>query len=146
MATPMTEPDGRGVDGADDRVGRAGDVAELDHLVRGLGVDHHDAVGVLGAEGLDVLGPEALVHRAVALPQEQRRLLHLAVGEAADGLTRVPDAHVVGPVAELVAGVAAQVLVREEEDPVARAPGPRSGRPGRWTTCTRRRPSGPRTP
>ena len=30
-----------------------------------------DAVGVLGPERLDVLGLEALVHRAVALPQEE---------------------------------------------------------------------------
>ena len=72
VATPMTDAGGRGVDGADDGVGRADEVAELDHLVGALGVDHDDAVGVLGPEGVDVLGPEALVHRAVALPQQQR--------------------------------------------------------------------------
>ena len=51
-----------------------------------LGVHDDDAVGVLGAEGLDVLGAEPLVHRAVPLPQQERRLLHLGVCQAAEGL------------------------------------------------------------
>ena len=45
--------------------------ASVDHLVGALGVDDDDAVGVLGPEGGDVLGPEALVDRAVALPQQE---------------------------------------------------------------------------
>ena len=70
---------GRGrLDGLDDVVGRPDLVGERAHLVRALGVGDDDAVRVLGAERLDVLGPEALVHRAVALPQQERRLL--AVG------------------------------------------------------------------
>ena len=40
-------------------------------------------VGVLGPEGVDVLGPEALVDRAVALPQQQGGLLDVGVVEAA---------------------------------------------------------------
>ena len=121
----MTEPAGAASTASDDGVGRTDDVTELDHLVGALGMDHDDAVGVLGPEGLDVLGTEALVHRAVAFPQQQGRLLHLAVGEAAEGLAWVPDSHVVGAEAELVAGVAAEVLVREEEDTIAAARAPR---------------------
>jgi len=102
--------------GLDDGVRRADDVAELHDLVCALRVDHHDAVGVLSTEGLDVFRPEALVHRTVALPEEERGLLRLALGEAAQRLARVPDAHVVGAVPQLVAGVPPEVLVREEED------------------------------
>ena len=56
---------------ADQVVGRAHQVGHLHHVVGALGVHHHDAVGVLGPEGRHMLGPEALVHRAVALPQQQ---------------------------------------------------------------------------
>ena len=75
MPTPITEPGGRLVDRADDEVGRADLVGQLADLVAALGVGDHDAVGVLGPERLDVLGPEALVHRAVALPQQERGVL-----------------------------------------------------------------------
>ena len=71
----MTEPVGRRLDRPDDVVGRADLVGELAHLVGALGVHDDDAVGVLGPEGGDVLGAEALVHRAVALPQQERGLL-----------------------------------------------------------------------
>ena len=51
--------------------------------------------------------------------KQQRRLLHLDVAQPAQGQARVPHPHVVRPVAQLVAGVAAQVLVGEEEDLLA---------------------------
>ncbi len=85
-------------------------------LVRALGVHDHDAVGVLGPEGGDVLGPEPLVHRAVALPQEERRLLDVAPrrGRRARGAGSTPACASSG-VAHGHAGVAAEVLVGEEE-------------------------------
>ena len=66
----------------DDDVGRPDEVRDLDDLVGALGVDHDDPVGVLGPERRHVLGAEPLVHRAVALPQEERRLLDLDVARA----------------------------------------------------------------
>ena len=119
---PMVEPVGARLDRPDDGVGRADLVGQLDHLVGALGVDRTMPVGVLGPERRDVLGPEALVHRAVALPQQQGRRLHLGVLEAAQVEAGVPHRHVGGAVAELVAGVAAEVLVGEEEDLVADRP------------------------
>ena len=71
------------VDGPDDDVGRPHLVGHLHHVVGALGVDEHDAVGVLGPEGVDVLGPEALVDRAVALPQQQGGLLDVGVVQPA---------------------------------------------------------------
>ena len=80
-----------------------------------LRVDDDLAVGVLGAERRDVLGLEALVDRAVALPQQERRFLDVALVEAAEIVVRVPHPHVRLVVAHLVAGVATEVLVGEEE-------------------------------
>ena len=63
---------GRGLGhGPDDVVGGADQVGGLDHVVGALGMGDHDAVGVLGPEGVDVGRAEPLVHRAVALPQQQ---------------------------------------------------------------------------
>lgn len=45
-------------------------------------MDDHDAVGVLGPEGLDVGRPEPLVDGAVALPQQQGGALQGGLVEA----------------------------------------------------------------
>ena len=116
MPTAIVEPAGACRDRADDVVGRADLIGHLDDLVRALGMHDHDAAGVLGAERLDVRGREPLVHRAVALPEQERGFLHLGVLEAAEPLAGVDDSHVGGAVAELEASVAAEVLVGEEED------------------------------
>ena len=84
-----------------------------------FGVDQHDPAGVLGPERRHVLGPEPLVDRAVAFPQQEGGRLHLGVVQAPEGEAGVPERHVTGAVAELEAGVAAEVLVGEEEDLVA---------------------------
>ena len=121
MPTAMVRAGGRGVDRLDDVVGRADLVGEQHRLVGDLGVHDDDAVGVLGAEGGDVLRAEALVDRAVAPPQEERRLLAVGLGEAAEVAARVPQPHLVEAVAHGDAGVAAEVLVGEEDDLVAAA-------------------------
>ena len=98
-------------------------------------------------------GPEALVDRAVALPQQEGGLLGLDVVEAAQVEAGVPHPHVGLGEAHLVAGVAAQVLVGEEQHlaPAGAAVGrgrrrPTRARPGRWSRCTPRRRARPRTP
>ena len=98
--------------------------ASSHHLVRGLGVHDDLAVGVVGPELGDVLGREPLVDRAVALPEEEGRLLHVGVVEAAQLEARVPQPHVGRAVAHLERGVAAEVLVGEERDLVAAAERP----------------------
>ena len=93
VPTPSTEPGRRRLDPLEDALGRADPVGELDDVVRALGVHDHLAARVLGAERRDVLGPEALVHRAVALPEQERRLLDVALLEAAELDARVPHPH-----------------------------------------------------
>ena len=67
---------------------------ELHHVVRALGMHDDLDAGVLGPGRLDVRGPEALVHGAVALPEEKRRVLDVAFLEPAAILVRVPHPHV----------------------------------------------------
>ncbi len=59
----------------DNEVGGADLVGDGAHLVAALGVGDDDALGVLRPEGGDMLGAEALVHRAVPLPQQEGGLL-----------------------------------------------------------------------
>ena len=73
----------RRVDPLQDALGRADAVGELDDVVRALGVHDDLDVGMLGTRRGDVLGAEALVHRAVALPEQERRVLDVALLEAA---------------------------------------------------------------
>ena len=103
---------------------RADEVGQFDDLVGALGVDDDPHAGVVAAGGLDVVDLEALVDGAVALPEEELGLLHVALLEAAEVVAGVPHPHVGGGEAHGEGGVAAQVLVGGEEDPVAPLQGP----------------------
>ena len=95
---------------------------------RALGVDDDDAVGVLGPERLDVLGPEALVHRAVALPQQEGGLLDVGLGRGRRARRRGFHTRMSScGVAHGQAGVAAEVLVGEEQHLARRRRRPRPG-------------------
>ena len=123
-------PGGGGVDSPDDEVGRSHLVGHVDHLGRALGVHDHDAFGVPGPEVRHVGDGEPLVDRAVALPQQERRFLDVGLHQAPEITTRVPHPHVVGTEPELAGGVAAQVLVGEEEQLVGPLQAPGHDRPG----------------
>src|ERR1022692_4274608 len=90
-------------------------------------MDDDDAVGMALAEGFDVSGPEALVDRAVPLPEQEGGGLDVHLLQTAGALPGIPDLHVGCGVTELVAGVASEMLVREKEHlgprPVAERPG-----------------------
>jgi hypothetical protein len=67
-----------------------------------------------------VLGGEALVHRAVALPEQEAACgSHVVRAEPAEVEAWVPHPHVRLVVAHLEAGVAAQMLVGEEQHLIA---------------------------
>ena len=148
---------GRLVDRLDDVVGRADLVGELAHVVAALGVRDHDPVRVLGPERLDVLGRKRWWTEQWPFHSRNVASLHSASVEAAQVEPGVPHPHVVEVVAHREAGVAAEVLVGEEQDLVALPVAPRSAarspcrapsraRRGRWSTCRRRRRGRPRTP
>ena len=95
VPTPSTEPGAASCDQSWMRSVEPTRSASSHDLVRALGVHDDLDAGVLGAERLDVLGPEALVHRAVALPEQERRVLDVALLEPAELEARVPHPHVV---------------------------------------------------
>ena len=87
--------------------------------------------GCCDAHVLDLPDGEARVHRAVALPEDHARALRPASGSsAAPDLVRIPDDHLVERHAELVGGVAPEVLIGQEEDLLAALPRPLQRRRG----------------
>ena len=87
-------------------------------------------VGILLPEGLDLRHGESRVDRAVPLPQDQSRVARLLRREAAVDLVRIPDHHAIERHAQLVAGVAAEMLIGQHEQLLAALPRPRHHRRG----------------
>src|SRR5919108_6136612 len=78
-------------------------------------MDNHANAGMLAACSRHLLWREALVDGAVALPQDDARIPNCFGGIPAKLLVRVPDNHLVEGDAHAVAGVAAKMLVGEEQ-------------------------------
>src|SRR6266851_1428787 len=114
----------RRLNSLDDALGRADLVGRLCDLEAAFGVSDDANARMLAADALDLLRREALVHGAIALPQNDAR--------GADGfrrvstklLIRVPNDHLLEGNAHAVARVAAKVLVGEEENFFAAFKGP----------------------
>src|SRR5439155_19974073 len=96
----------------------------LGDIEAALGVDEDVDVGVPGARVGDLSRVETGVDRAVALPQDDLAAAELGLAEAAVRPLGIPDDTGVEVDAHLDGGVAAEVLVWEEEDAPAVAEGP----------------------
>ena len=130
MPTAQIEPAGLSLHLLDDVFGRPGIVGRLHHVQRHFGM-HDDAnARMLRADVLDLPHGEARVHRAVALPQDHARALDRVGLEAAPDLVRIPHDHLVERHAQLVGGVAAEMLIRQEQDTLAALPRPPQRRRG----------------
>ena len=105
----------RGLDGLQDVVGRARVVGRVDDRHRAFGVHDHPHARVLGACLLDLVDREALVHRAEAVPQDDAGVFSSSAVLPPSGLARVPHRHLLERHAHLLRGVAAEVLVGEEQ-------------------------------
>ena len=111
---------GRVGDLLDDVCGGASAVGGVDHLHRAFGVHNHLDARVCLACTFDLFDGEALVHGAEALPQN-----HLGsgvigrVGGTALSLERIPQRHLAQRNTHGAGGVAAKVLVREEQHALA---------------------------
>ena len=116
---------GRGlVDGLADELGGAVQVGDLEGFHGTFGVDQDVDVGVAVAGRLDLGRGEAGVDGAMALPEDHPGVAQLFLGVAAQALEGIPDDHFVQGNTELEGGVAAQVLVGEEEDALGPLEGP----------------------
>ena len=109
---------GRG-DGLADEVGGPGGVGGVHHLHGALRVHDHLHAGELGAGLLDLADVEALVDRAEAVPEDHPGVEQGLFVVAAEGLARVPHRHLLQRHAHGLGGVAAQVLVGEEQHALA---------------------------
>ena len=143
VPTPITAPGRRGLDPVEDALGGADLVGDLDHLVRALGVHDHLPSGCSARNAATWSGVKrwCTEHQ----PRHSRNVASLTSRSSRppSSRLRVPDAHVGLAVAHGEPGVAAEVLVGEEQHLVAPGEAPTRGRPGRWTTCTPRRRASP---
>ena len=115
---------GGGFDGLDDKVGGAVGVGCVDDGHGALRVDDDVNTGVTLAGERDLFDGEALVDRAEAVPEEDAGVEKGSGGVAAEGQVRIPDGHLREGDAHGLGGVAAEVLVGEEEDALASFEGP----------------------
>ena len=109
----------RVLDLLDDVGGRTGAVGGVDHVHRAFGVHNDLDTGVGLAGAFDLLNGEALVYGAEALPQDHLRVRVLFGRGPAVRLERVPQGHLVEAHTHGERGVAAQVLVGEEQHALA---------------------------
>ena len=106
------------------------EIARLDHFQRALRVDEHTDSWVIAAGGFDLLDGEALMHGAMSFPKDELRLADSRRGIAPVRLEWIPHNHVrFGVVAELDPRVAAEVLIREEQNLVSLLQRPGHGLP-----------------
>src|SRR5713226_377833 len=108
---------GRGsLDGFNNALGRTDLIGGLGDLEATFGMDDDANTGMLTADALDLLGGEALVHGAIALPEDDARAANRFRCVSAKFLVRIPNDHLLKGDTHAIAGVAAEVLVGEEEN------------------------------
>src|SRR5437899_10055984 len=117
-------------DRLDDVFGRSGIVCRLNHFPWHLRMDDYAHSGVLRAQVLNLTDRETRVHRAVALPQNDPRPPHGVWLEPAPDLVRIPYHHLVERHPKLVRGIAAKMLIGQEQNALAALPCPPQRRRG----------------
>src|ERR1035441_9339082 len=123
------------LDEGDQLLGGTEGVGFLADLPAALGVNDDLDAGVPGAHLIDVAGQKTLMDSAVSLPQEDAACGQMGQALASGGLAalerpRVPDGHFVQGNAHGMTRIAAQVLVRQEEDAFTSGKGPLEGGAG----------------
>src|SRR6266404_761711 len=115
---------GRSLDGFDDALGGADLIGGLGDLEAAFGMRDDANAGMLAADALDLLRREALVHGAIALPEDDARVVNRFRSVSAKFLIGIPDDHLFERDAHAITGVASEVLVGKEENFFALLEGP----------------------
>ena len=102
---------------------------------RHFGVHDDLDAGVFRAHRIDMLGQKALMDRAMALPQDDFRSPQPVRCDATVNLIRVEDDHLIHRDAHGKGGVAAEVLIGQEEDLFGTGRRPTRRLFARWTRC-----------
>src|SRR5882724_1582729 len=106
----------RSLDSFDDAFGRADLIGGLGDFETAFRMGDDADAGMLAADAVDLLGREALVHRAVALPENDAGVADGFRRISAVFLVGVPNDHLIERDAHAIAGIAAEVFVGEEEN------------------------------
>ena len=103
-------------DRVDDVLRAAAVVGGLDNIPRHFGVHDDPDPWMSSANCLDLLDRKTGVDGTVSLPEDHPRTLDLIWIETSENLIRIPHDHLVEGNTQLVGRVAAQMLIREEQD------------------------------
>src|SRR5712664_1722312 len=128
---------GRSFYGFDNAFCRADLIGGLCDFKAAFGMRDDANAGMLAADALDLLRREALVHGAIALPEDDARAANRFRRVSAKFLVGIPNDHLLERDAHAIAGVAAEVLVGKEENFFARLEGPVHDRGGIGTGADR---------
>ena len=104
------------LDRLDNALGRPDLVGSLSDLKTGFGVNDHAYAGMLATGAGNLLRRKALVHRPVALPENDGSLAKRFRSVSSEFLERVPHDHLVEGDAHAIPGIARKVLVGEEKN------------------------------
>src|ERR1700682_162120 len=117
-------------DSFDNAFGRADLVGGLSYFVTALRMHDYANTRVCAPNALNVLRLEALMNRAVALPQDDASLANRLRRIAPEILIRIPHDHLVERDTHAKSSVAAKVFVRQKEDFLAAFESPAHHRGG----------------
>ena len=111
-------------DGLADEVGRTRRVGRIHDRHRAFGMHDDLDAGIVGPGFVDLRNGETLVDRTEAVPQQDLGITEFGFGVAAEGFARIPHRHAFERNAHRLGGVAPEVLIGEEQDPLAAFEGP----------------------
>src|ERR1700719_1009793 len=107
---------GRSLDGFDDALGGADLIGGLGNFEAAFGMSDDANAGMLAADAIHLLRREALMHGAIALPEDDARAANRFRRVSAKFLVGIPDNHLFERDVHAIAGVASEVLVGKEEN------------------------------